>query len=173
MIDKLLKKMLKNSKLIIDLGAAPGGWLQIALERAKQAKIIAIDLQEIEPLQGVDILCGDFTEDVIKQQLAEKFAGKKADFIMSDMAPASCGHQQTDHLRIVDLAEQALAFAVENLAQDGNFVCKLLKGGGDNELISQIKSHFSKFKIFKPDSSRKSSSEVFLVAQNFKSNSDI
>jgi 23S rRNA (uridine2552-2'-O)-methyltransferase len=161
-------KLLAHSKLIIDLGAAPGSWLQIAQKRARKTSIIAIDLQEIEPLDGVELIHGDFTDEAIRTQLSEKFSGKKADLVMSDMAPAACGHPQTDHLRIIDLAEQALDFAILHLKPEGNFICKLLRGGGDNEFLTRVKKNFKSFKVFKPESSRKDSSEVFLVALNFK-----
>jgi 23S rRNA (uridine2552-2'-O)-methyltransferase len=159
---------LKNGKIIIDLGAAPGGWTQVAVEKVKNGKIIGIDLQEIEPITGATLIQQDFMEDAAVAILEEAMGGKKADVILSDMAAPSCGHAATDHARIIALCETAFYFAKENLAPEGVFVAKILRGGTEKELLEEMKKCFKVVKHFKPESSRKDSAEMYVVAVGFR-----
>lgn len=158
----------KNDQIIVDLGAAPGGWTQVATKRIKNGKIVGIDLQEVEPVVGATLLQGDFTEDEALQLLNEALNNKKVDVVLSDMAAASCGHTQTDHIRIMALCEIAVDFAIDNLKENGSFVAKILQGGAEKDLLSLLKTNFNTVKHFKPKSSRKDSSEMYVVGLGFK-----
>ncbi|WP_026261719.1 RlmE family RNA methyltransferase [Kiloniella laminariae] len=168
-IDDKFNLLKKNSR-IVDLGCAPGGWCQIAVERCGPgARIVGFDLQEVEPIAGVILLQGDFMEDDAPARLKEALNGP-ADLVLSDMAAAASGHPQTDHLKIMGLVETALMFADEVLVPGGSFVAKVLQGGAQSELLKLVKTKFKSVKHFKPDSSRKDSSEMFMVATGFKEN---
>lgn len=160
--------ILKPKSIVVDLGAAPGGWSQVCTERVVGGTIVGIDLQEMEPIVGVTLLCHDFMAEDAPELLEKELKGKKANIVLSDMAAAACGHTQTDHLRIMALCEAALQFACENLEENGVFVAKILRGGAENELLNTVKKRFSTVKHFKPNSSRKDSSEMFMVAIGFK-----
>lgn len=158
----------KNIAYVVDLGCAPGSWTQVAVKRSKgNAKIIGIDLQEVDPIDGAEFIIGDFEEQDALDQLEAKMQGK-ADIVMSDMAAASCGHEQTDHLRIMNLCELALDFAIDWLKPDGVFVAKILAGGAENDLLKRLKKNFKSVKHFKPAASRKDSAENFVVAKGFR-----
>jgi 23S rRNA (uridine2552-2'-O)-methyltransferase len=159
---------LKPGKNVIDLGAAPGGWTQVAVEKVKGAKVIGIDLQAIEPIAGSTLIQHDFMADDAPAILAEALGGAKADIVLSDMAAASCGHAPTDHIRIIGLCEVAFDFAKEYLAPDGVFAAKILRGGTEQELLEEMKKCFKVVKHFKPDSSRKDSAEMYVVAIGFR-----
>ncbi len=152
---------------VVDLGAAPGGWCQIVLERRPRATIVAIDLLPIEPLTGVTIFEKDIldedTEDLLRAAL-----GGDADIVMSDMAANTVGHRQTDHLRTMGLIETGLDMATRMLRPGGTFVAKVLAGGGDSTLTAALKQAFATVKHVKPPASRKGSSEWYVVAQGFK-----
>lgn len=156
---------------IVDLGAAPGGWTQVAVDRVHSAdgrgKVIGIDLQFVEPIPGATIIELDFMDASAPDKLKELLSGE-ADAVLSDMAASSTGHAQTDHLKIIDLAETALAFACEVLAPGGTFIAKVLQGGATNELLVPLKKHFASVKHVKPDASRKDSAEIYVVAQGFR-----
>lgn len=160
--------ILKPGSVIIDLGAAPGGWSQVCAARVKGGKIIGIDLQEMESIPGVTLFHHDFMADDAPMMLEKELGGKKANIVLSDMAAAACGHTQTDHIRILGLCEAALDFAINNLEKNGTFATKILKGGAENELLMLVKKHFKAVKHFKPNSSRKDSAEMFMVATGFK-----
>lgn len=160
----------QNAEVIIDLGAAPGGWLQVAKQKAPKAQIIGIDLKEMDAMEGVELLVGDFTDEKIAQEL-QNLIPQKADLIMSDMAANACGERQIDHLRIVALVEIAANFALLNLRPRGNFIAKMLKGGEEGNLLLFLRKHFKQVKYFKPGASYDSSSETYIVALNFKDNS--
>lgn len=158
----------KQGMRVVDLGAAPGGWSQIASTRmGKNGKIVAIDLLPIDPIAGAEILEMDFLDDEAPEILKSKLGGE-ADIVMSDMAPSTTGHKATDHLRIIGLAENAAYFAKEILKPGGSFVCKLFQGGETKDLILDLKKCFTKVRHAKPSSSRADSSEIFLVATGFK-----
>lgn len=160
--------ILKPGQNFIDLGAAPGGWTQVALERCKGGNIIGIDLQAIDDIPGATLIQHDFTADDAVEILAKAMGGKKADVVVSDMAAPSCGHAATDHLRIMDLCEMAFDFATEYLEEGGSFAAKILRGGAEKELLDSMKKSFKVVKHFKPDSSRKDSAEMYVVATGFR-----
>ena len=158
---------LKGSKRVIDLGIAPGGWTQVVRKKAPQAAIVGIDLLETDPIEGATILQMDFMDDKAPALLSEALGGE-ADLVLSDMAANTVGHPQTDHLRTMGLVEAGLEFAVEVLRPGGSFVAKVLAGGGDNQLVAELKRRFTHVKHAKPPASRKGSSEWYVVAQGFK-----
>lgn len=160
--------ILKPGMTIIDLGAAPGGWLQIAQEQ-KAGKIIGLDLLPVDPLPGVTLLQMDFMDDEAPAQLMAE-AGGSVDLVLSDMAPNTTGHKSTDHLRIVALVEMAYDFARQILKPGGSFVAKVFQGGTQHELLAQIKKDFEKVRHVKPPASRKESAEEYLVATGFRGN---
>ncbi|MEL6598482.1 MAG: RlmE family RNA methyltransferase [Pseudomonadota bacterium] len=164
---------------VVDLGCAPGGWCQIAVVRVnalgerrdkRQGTVLGIDLQEVEPIAGAEIHQLDFLEDDADQKVKD-WLGGPADVVMSDMAAASTGHKQTDHLRIIALCEAAAYFAFDVLEPEGTFVAKVLAGGAEHELQAILKQNFRKVAHFKPPSSRTDSSEKFVVATGFRGQS--
>ncbi|MCE2715748.1 MAG: RlmE family RNA methyltransferase [Pseudomonadota bacterium] len=162
-------KILKSGQIVIDLGAAPGGWTQVIAEKIKNhGKVIALDLQDIESFNNsnVVILKGDFEEESIQQELTKHIT--EADVIVSDMAAATCGIPAVDHLRILNLLEAALNFTLSHLKKNGAFVAKVLRGGTEGELLKKLKTHFTKVVHFKPESSRQDSAEMYVVAMGFK-----
>ena len=159
--------LLKGVKSVVDLGIAPGGWSQVVRRRAGQAKVVGIDLLPTDPIDGVTILQMDFMADEAPERLRDALDGP-ADLVLSDMAANTVGHQQTDHLRTMGLVEAGLAFAVEVLRPGGAYVAKVLAGGADAALVSEMKRHFTTVKHAKPPASRKDSSEWYVIAQGFK-----
>jgi 23S rRNA (uridine2552-2'-O)-methyltransferase len=147
---------------VIDLGCAPGGWVQVALERGA-GTAVGIDLLPVDPLPPAILIEGDFTADEAPAQLLAALGGPP-DLLLSDMAPNTIGHPQTDHLRIVGLVELAAAFAVDILPIGGAFVTKAFQGGETADLLKLLKANFTDVKHFKPKSSRAESSELYLVA---------
>lgn len=160
--------LLKPGQRVVDLGAAPGGWSQVAAEKVgAKGRVIGIDLLPVEPLPGVELLQLDFLEEAAPALLRERLGGP-ADLVLSDMAPQSSGHPSTDHLRIMALAEAALDFAEEVLAPGGGFVAKVWQGGSEKELLDRLKRRFTKVRHIKPPSSRAESAELFVVATGFR-----
>jgi 23S rRNA (uridine2552-2'-O)-methyltransferase len=167
---------LKPGSRVVDLGCAPGGWCQVAVPRVNalgenpkkpQGRVLGIDLQEVEPISGVELHQLDFlTEEA--DALVKGWLGGRADVVLSDMAAASSGHKGTDHLRIVALVEAALAFAFDVLEDDGTFVAKVLAGGAETEMQTMLKRNFRKVANVKPPSSRADSSEKFVIAMGFR-----
>ena len=151
---------------VVDLGAAPGGWTQVALQRGAAA-VVALDLLQIDEIAGAKLLRGDFTDPTMPEQLATLLGGQ-ADLVLSDMAPNTTGHTPTDHLRIMGLAELALDFATTVLAPGGAFVAKLFQGGSERQMLSALKTRFSLVRHAKPPASRKESSELYVVASGFR-----
>jgi len=151
---------------VIDLGAAPGGWTQVALQRGA-ARVIGLDLLAMDEIAGATLIQGDFTDPALPDQLATLLGGP-ADIVLSDMAPNTTGHTPTDHLRIMGLAELALDFAIGNLAAGGTFVAKLFQGGSEREMLSTLKTRFANVRHAKPPASRKESSELYVVASGFR-----
>jgi len=161
---------------VVDLGCAPGGWLQVAVKRIntlgeKQGKaigrIIGIDLQEVEPVTGAEVHLLDFMDDGADDKVKGWLNGK-ADVVMSDMAASASGHKQTDHLRIISLCETAAYFSFDVLEEGGTFVAKVLAGGAEGELQKLLKLKFTKVYNMKPPASRSDSSEKFVVATGFR-----
>ena len=165
-------KFLGKGKRIVDLGCAPGGWTQVAVQRNKgTGLVVGIDLLETAPIPGAILIQQDFTEADAAEKLKELLNGK-ADIVMSDMAANTTGHQQTDHLRTIGLVEIAYDFAKEVLADNGIFIAKVFKGGTEAQLLADIKKHFRKVSHCKPDASRTGSPEEYLVAEGFKGDGD-
>ncbi len=161
---------------VVDLGCAPGGWIQVAVPRINAlgtrvskdiGTILGIDLQEVDPIPGSDIRVLDFLDEGA-DDLVKDWLGGKADVVMSDMAASSSGHKQTDHLRIINLCEAAAYFAFDVLEEGGTFVAKVLAGGAEGDLQKLLKEKFTKVANVKPPSSRADSSEKFVVAQGFR-----
>ncbi len=162
-------KLLRSGLKVVDLGAAPGGWSQVAAKKiGPSGKLVAIDILEMAPLPGAEILHMDFLAEDAPDALKTALGGK-ADLVLSDMAPSTTGHTKTDHIRIMALAESAALFATEVLAPGGAFVCKLFQGGAEKELLDLLKKNFAKVKHAKPPSSRSDSAESYIVATGFKS----
>lgn len=162
-------KILKPNHNVVDLGAAPGGWCQVAREQiGKNGKIVAIDLLYIEPIEGVNFLKADFTDDDVLVKFTAMLEGHKPDVVLSDMAPNTSGHSGTDALRSMTLAEMAADFALEHLKGDGSFLCKLFQGGGEQQFVTMLRQHFAKVQYAKPEASRKESREVFILATGFQ-----
>jgi 23S rRNA (uridine2552-2'-O)-methyltransferase len=151
---------------VVDLGAAPGGWSQIALQRGA-AKVVGIDLLPIIPVDGADFIEGDFMAEGMDTRLMEMLGGK-ADLVLSDMAPNTTGHVATDHIRIMALAETALHFATEILIPGGAFVAKLFQGGAERDMLNTLKLRFRTVRHAKPPASRKDSKEMYVVATGFR-----
>ena len=159
--------LLKDAKAVVDLGIAPGGWSQVVRRRVPQGRVVGIDLLPTDPIEGVAILQMDFMDEAAPDRLKEAL-GSEADLVLSDMAANTVGHQQTDHLRTMALVEAGLLFATEVLRPGGAYVAKVLAGGADNQLVAEMKRHFTTVKHAKPPASRKDSSEWYVIAQGFK-----
>jgi 23S rRNA (uridine2552-2'-O)-methyltransferase len=158
-------QLIRPRARVVDLGAAPGGWTQVAVRRGA-GRVVGVDLLAMDPVPGAELLCGDFTDPDIPARLTAALGGP-ADLVLSDMAPNTTGHHATDHVRIVALAEQACAFAVELLAPGGSLVAKVFQGGSERTILEPLKRHFSSVRHAKPPASRKDSSELYVVAKGF------
>jgi 23S rRNA (uridine2552-2'-O)-methyltransferase len=165
---------------VVDLGCAPGGWCQVAVKRVNalgetpgkaEGRVLGIDLQEVEPVPGAEIHQLDFLEEGADDKV-KAWLGGKADVVMSDMAAASSGHKQTDHLRIVALCEAAAELAFDVLEEGGTFIAKVLAGGAEQGLQATLKRRFDKVANVKPPASRSDSSEKFVVATGFRGSAD-
>ena len=167
-------RLLKPGMVVADLGAAPGGWSQVAAERTRsregKGRVVAIDLQAIDPIPGVEILQGDFLDDQVFARVAAETGGR-VDAVVSDLAPAASGQPDIDHLRILNLAEAALDFALRFLSPGGCFVAKMLQGSGERGFVEVLRRHFEQVARVKPPSSRRESSEFFLVAKGRRAGS--
>jgi 23S rRNA (uridine2552-2'-O)-methyltransferase len=161
---------------VVDLGCAPGGWCQVAVDRvnalgAKSGKargtVVGVDLQGVEAIAGADLMQLDFLDEGADEAVRERLGGQ-ADVVLSDMAAAASGHRRTDHIKIMDLAETAAQFAFDVLAPGGAFVAKVLQGGTEGELLALLKRRFAKVQHIKPPASRKDSAEMFVVAAGFR-----
>ncbi len=158
--------ILKRGARIIDLGCAPGGWLQVAVEKGA-ARIAAVDLLPVEPIGEAAIFMGDINETGMVQRLLDAL-GDKPTLILSDMAADTTGHRQTDHVRTVGLAEFAAQFAIDNLVKGGTFVAKVFQGGAQGTLLELLKANFDDVRHWKPPSSRPESPETFMIARGFR-----
>lgn len=164
--------LLKKGGRIIDLGAAPGGWSQVAIKKVgPSGKVIAIDKDEFDAISGVEIAQLDFLSPEAPDVLTQ-MAGGPIDVVLSDMAASSIGHRATDHAKIMALCEAAVDFAVTVLAPGGSFVAKVLKGGTENELLAMMQRHFKSVRHAKPKASRQDSAEAYVVATGFKGRSE-
>lgn len=169
--DKL--RLLRPGARVVDLGAAPGGWTQVAVQRTKGGHIVALDMLEMDAIAGATLLCADFYAADAVERLRAALGGP-ADLVLSDMAPPTTGQSDVDHLKIMNLAETALAFALDVLkpAQGqypgGAFVVKLRQGSGEQEFFADLRKHFATVRRIKPPASRPESSEVFVVGTGFR-----
>lgn len=160
-------EILKPGLSVLDLGAAPGGWSQVAAD--KGCKVLALDILDMDELPGVNFFKLDFMDDKAPEILLDALGGAGVDIVLSDMAPNTTGHKNTDHLRILALVEAAYEFATEVLKPGGTFLAKVRQGGTENDLLARMKKDFTKIKHIKPPSSRKESPETFVIAQEFRS----
>lgn len=164
-------KLLKTNQRVIDLGAAPGGWSQVAAQKvgikAGKGRVVGLDLLEIEPLTGVDFIQLDFLAPEAPGLLIEMLGGP-ADLVLSDMAANATGHKKTDHLRIMGLAETALEFARQVLAPGGVFLAKVLQGGTENALLNDLKRDFAAVRHVKPAASRADLAELYVLATGYR-----
>lgn len=159
-------KILRAGAKVLDLGAAPGGWTQVAIKRGT-GLVVGLDLLPVDPIPGATLIQGDFSDPGMPDRLADAMGGK-ADIVLSDMAPNTTGHAATDHLRIMVLADLAAAFAREVLAPDGTFVAKVFQGGSERTMLDALKRDFINVRHAKPPASRKESSELYVVAMGFR-----
>jgi 23S rRNA (uridine2552-2'-O)-methyltransferase len=158
-------RLLKSGQRVVDLGCAPGGWVQVALARGARA-VAGVDLLPVEPIPPAELIQMDFTDPACGERLIALLGGAP-DVVLSDMAPNTIGHKQTDHLRIIGLIEAAADFAVQVLKPGGAFVCKAFQGGETHAVLRTLKAHFAEVRHVKPKASRAESSEVYLVATGF------
>ena len=160
--------LLKRGARVLDLGAAPGGWSQIAAERVGEAgKVVAADVLAMEPIAGVEIFQHDVTEPD-SLALLKRSLGGPADVVLSDMASSTTGHRETDHIRTLALFEAGLDVAMEVLKPGGAFVGKVFQGGATKDVLARVKKHFAEVKHVKPPASRAESVELYLVAMKFR-----
>lgn len=163
------ERLLKKGMVVVDLGAAPGGWSQYVTETLKgDVRVIAIDLLPMDSLPSVEFLQGDFTEDDVFQALRDTLGEDPVSLVISDMAPNISGQRAVDQPRAMYLAELALDFCKEVLKPGGDFVCKLFQGEGIDDYIAEARRAFERVKVIKPDASRPGSREVYLVARNYR-----
>lgn len=164
-------KLLKPGMTVVDLGATPGGWSQVAVAAVgSSGRVVAVDLLEMTPVAGVTFIHGDFGDDAVLAQVEQALGGGRADLVLSDMAPNISGVAGTDQARSIGLAELALDFAVKHLKPRGNFLVKVFQGSGFEALVAEIRRQFVQVAIRKPEASRSRSSEVYIVAKGLKSN---
>lgn len=162
--------LIKHGSLVVDLGCAPGGWMQIALARGAD-RVVGIDILDVEPVAGADIVKLDFMDEEAPSVI-KKMLGAEPDVVLSDLAANTTGHRSTDHLKTVALVEAAAWFAMRTLRPGGHFATKVFQGGAENKLLDTLKKHFQKVVHAKPESSRKGSPEIYLVALNLQSRPD-
>lgn len=164
--------LLKPKMRVLDLGAAPGGWSQIAAQRCRsepgQETIIGVDVAEMEAVPGVLLAQLDFMDQDAPERIAALVGTAKLDVVMSDMAAPASGHKQTDHLRVVGLCEAAFDFARQVLRPDGSFIAKVFQGGTEGQLLRELKTQFSDVRHVKPKSSRAESPEQYVLARGFR-----
>ncbi len=169
-------RLLHAGMCVVDLGAAPGGWTQVAvaLTQAEQERgaVVALDLLPMDPISGASILMQDFMTDDAPTQIMNELKGRSADIVLSDMAPSFTGHRQTDHLRNMALVEAALELAEHVLAPGGCFVAKIIQGSEDNTLAQRLRQRFRQLDYAKPPASRDDSSERFVIARDFQEQSN-
>ncbi len=159
--------LIREGMTVVDLGAAPGGWLQVAAERVGvNGKVIGVDLQPIAPLEGVQTIKGDVRQEAVREELLA-LTGGSVDLVLSDMSPNISGNYSLDHARSIELCEMALAFALRTLSPSGRLVIKMFEGDLSREFIVEVQRHFASVKRYSPKASRSSSSEIYVVAKGF------
>jgi len=164
--------LLKPGQSVVDLGAAPGGWSQVAAKRVRatenRGRVVAIDMHGMDAIPGVVILHDDFLTDEAPEAIIAALGGEKADVVLSDMAPHATGHRQTDHIQIMALAEAAYDFAKTVLKPGGHLLAKVLRGGTEGEILKLMKRDFTTVRHVKPKASREDSAELFVLATGFR-----
>ncbi|HEX6956621.1 MAG TPA: RlmE family RNA methyltransferase [Ferrovibrio sp.] len=165
-------KLLKPGMRVVDLGAAPGGWTQVAVQKVKAGEagggfVLGVDINPVDPIPGARLMQQDFLAEGADARVIEALGGK-ADLVLSDMAAPATGHRQTDHIRIMALCEAALDFALRVLNPGGAFVAKVLRGGTENELLNTMKRDFKLVRHVKPPASRADSAESYVIAMGFR-----
>ncbi|HSA35920.1 MAG TPA: RlmE family RNA methyltransferase, partial [Methanomassiliicoccales archaeon] len=159
--------LFKHGMTVVDLGAAPGGWLQVAAERVgPKGKVVGVDLQPIEPIDGVQTIKGDIRKQEVMDELLV-LTGGKVDLVLSDMSPNITGSYSMDHARSIELCEMALTFALATLSPNGKMVFKMFEGDLSRDLVAEVQKHFETVKRYSPEASRSSSSEIYVVAKGF------
>ncbi|MCI0752966.1 RlmE family RNA methyltransferase [Teichococcus vastitatis] len=160
--------LFRPGQRVVDLGAAPGGWTQVAVQRTgDRGKVVGLDLLPMDVIAGATLLEGDFQDEAVEQAVLQALDGP-ADLVLSDMAPNTTGHNATDHLRILGLVELALEFAGQVLSPGGAFVAKVFQGGTERDLLNRMKRDYATVRHAKPPASRKDSAEMYVVAQGFR-----
>ncbi|MFN3250177.1 RlmE family RNA methyltransferase [Roseibium album] len=167
-------RLLKPGYRVVDLGCAPGGWCQVAVERVQSSveapKVVGIDYLDMDHVRGTTFLKKDFLDDDAPAALMEALGGNRPDVVLSDMAAPTTGHKQTDHLRTTHLFEIAIDFARRNLVPGGSFLSKVFRGGTENALLQDLKRDFKTVAHLKPPASRKESPELYVIAKGFRGN---
>jgi 23S rRNA (uridine2552-2'-O)-methyltransferase len=165
-------RLLAPGKRVVDLGAAPGGWAEVAAARVRSSDaeplVVTMDYLDMDPLPGVIVLKQDFLDADAPEAIRAALRGAPADVVLSDLAAPTTGHRQTDHLRTIYLCEVAADFALSVLADGGHFVCKVFQGGTEGELLALLKRNFQSVHHVKPPASRTGSVELYLVAKGFR-----
>jgi 23S rRNA (uridine2552-2'-O)-methyltransferase len=162
-------RLLRPGRRVVDLGCAPGGWIEVALQRVgNRGAVVGIDIAETAPIAGAKILRADIHDPALTAASIKAELGGLADVVLSDMAPATIGHAATDHLRIVALAEAAFSLAAQILAPGGAFVAKVFQGGAEGALLAALKAAFAEVRHAKPPASRAQSAETYVVAKGFR-----
>lgn len=163
------ERVLRPDMICIDLGAAPGGWSQYLANRLKgRGRVLALDVLPMDAVAGVEFIQGDFTEDAVLAEILQRLGDHRADLVLSDMAPNISGNKAVDQPRSMYLAELALDFAQKVLRKKGTFVCKVFQGQGTDDVVAAARTAFEHAKIVKPAASRQGSSEIYLVARNYR-----
>lgn len=169
-------RLLKRGQRVVDLGAAPGGWSQVAAERTEAVsgagQVVAIDYLDFDPIPGVAIVKMDFMAPDAPDTLRRLLRDAGADIVLSDMAAPTTGHTKTDHLRIIGLSEAAAAFAADVLSPGGAFLCKVFQGGTEGDLLAMLKQDFTTVRHVKPAASRAESAELYVLATGFRGRRD-
>ena len=160
-------RFLKRGQTSVDLGAAPGGWTQVLVEQLGEGHVVGVDIQEVEPIAGATLLMLDFMDEKAPAVIKRTLNGP-VDTVLSDMASPATGHRETDHLRVMALCETALEFAIEVLKPGGTFLCKVLRGGTERQLLETLKKRFQKVIHVKPPASRADSAEMYVLALGFR-----
>ena len=160
-------KIFKGGMIIVDIGSAPGSWSQYAAKKVKSGKIISVDLKEMEKIEDIIQIKGDFTQELIKNKIKSNLS-KRADVVMSDMAVNTTGIKNIDSIQTGELCKEAMIFSKEVLSEKGFFISKIFMGGTFNEIVLEGKKFFRKVKVFKPKSSRKDSKESFVICQKLR-----
>lgn len=160
-------KLFKKGYKVLDLGSAPGGWSQVIAEKVGRDNILAVDILDMDPLFGVKFIKQDFLAPEAEKRIMDEIGGEKYDVVMSDMAANTTGNRDIDHIRTSNLVEEAFNFSLKVLKDGGSFVAKVFQGGTEGELFDRMKQTFRVIKHFKPESSRKESVEIYVVAQGF------